>query len=67
VRYKSEAKVMNPGTVPVSMTITMDLEDWKRLRSQLSHAFPAWELREDIDRLVERISVNLEATEGRGE
>ncbi|MDA8260251.1 MAG: hypothetical protein M0Z99_32235 [Betaproteobacteria bacterium] len=44
-----------PDDIPVAMTITMTLGEWKRMQDQLSGpSFPAWRLRDAVRDMVAR-------------
>lgn len=53
-------EVTKPDSVDVTMTITMSLEAWKRLKGQLdeskmSQGYPMWDLRDQIRSLVGKV------------
>lgn len=49
---KAIIKIANPENVEVSMTITMTLEAWKRLREEISNIWPGWQLRGMITDMI---------------
>lgn len=53
---KAHAEVNNPGTVEVSITLTMPLADWKVLRGQLEAGkWPSYQLSMAITDVVAKI------------
>lgn len=41
---QTKIKVINPDSIQMELTITMDLKKWKELRAQLQQAWPSWDL-----------------------
>lgn len=39
-----QSKLQNVDAIEASITITMSIEDWKRLRKQLAEAHPSWKI-----------------------
>lgn len=49
---KAAFQIQSPDEVQVSMTLTMSLKDWRRLREQLAAQYPAWYVGRAISELV---------------
>jgi hypothetical protein len=63
-RFRATFKLANPDVMDATMTVTMNIGDWKQLRDQLNAthtAFPAWKLRDAIGDLVRRAEQDFEA------
>jgi hypothetical protein len=52
---KTVMRIEKPGLVEVSLTITMPLTDWQRLREQLSNDYPSWGLAQEIGDVVSQL------------
>lgn len=55
------AKVEQPETAKVALTITMPLAEWKLLREQLTADYPAWKLSQAISGLVRHVEEHFES------
>ncbi|PFH29080.1 hypothetical protein [Burkholderia sp. JKS000303] len=49
---KTEFKIQRPDDVPMTLTMTMTLGEWKRLEEQLSTSYPSWKLSTNIGEMV---------------
>lgn len=49
---KTSMRVENPEKVSVTLKVTMTIEEWQQLRSQLDIASPSWKLAAAIRDLV---------------
>ncbi|RSB84931.1 hypothetical protein EGT47_27965 [Burkholderia cenocepacia] len=49
---KSEFKIQQPDDVPMMLTMTMTLGEWKRLQEQLATTYPSWKLSTNIREMV---------------
>jgi hypothetical protein len=49
---KSELSVTNPNEIEFTLTITMTLEEWRKLRDELGHRWPASDLASDIGDMI---------------
>ncbi|MBN3777401.1 hypothetical protein G3O06_07530 [Burkholderia sp. Ac-20345] len=49
---KSEFKIQRPDAVPMTLTMTMTLGEWKNLQQQLSTTYPSWKLSTNIGEMV---------------
>ncbi|RRA01867.1 hypothetical protein [Burkholderia cepacia] len=49
---KTEFKIQRPDDVPMTLTMTMTLGEWKKLESQLSTSYPSWKLATNIGEMV---------------
>lgn len=49
---KSEFKIQRPDEVPMTLTMTMTLGEWKKLQEQLSTTYPSWKLSTNIGEMV---------------
>lgn len=59
-RLHATVEVEKPETVPVTMKLTMALEHWKALRSQITGSgYPAWAVKEAIDKLIAKIESQI--------
>jgi hypothetical protein len=52
---KTVMRIEKPGLVEVSLTITMSLTDWQKLRMQLSNDYPSWGLGQEIGDVVSQL------------
>lgn len=55
---KAEFKFENTDAVEATLSITMTLGDWKRLRKQLSSefgAYPSWKVIGQIDKMIAEV------------
>ncbi len=51
----STFKIEKPDAVDMTLTVTMSLADWKRLKSQLeSSQFPSWKMAQSIDQMIRK-------------
>lgn len=48
MKLKANFKVLYPEKIEMELTVTMSLEDWKRLGKQLPNEFPSYRLMEQI-------------------
>ncbi|MBJ9669002.1 hypothetical protein I5693_15750 [Burkholderia cenocepacia] len=49
---KSEFKIQRPDDVPMVLTMTMTLGEWKKLETQLAATYPSWKLSTSIGAMV---------------
>ncbi|WP_321789372.1 hypothetical protein [Burkholderia pyrrocinia] len=49
---KSEFKIQRPEDVPMTLTMTMTLGEWKKLQEQLATIYPSWKLSSNIGAMV---------------
>lgn len=49
---KIEYRATDPNTIELSMTITMSLADWSRLKEQLTASYPSWKLSDSIRNIM---------------
>ncbi|MDN7488530.1 hypothetical protein QZM35_12550 [Burkholderia sp. AU45274] len=49
---KTEFKIQRPDDVPMTLTMTMTLGEWKKLENQLSTSYPSWKLSTNIGEMV---------------
>ncbi|KVE36372.1 hypothetical protein [Burkholderia sp. BDU5] len=49
---KSEFKIQRPDDVPMPLTMTMTLGEWKKLQAQLATTYPSWKLSTNIGEMV---------------
>ncbi|MDF0501575.1 hypothetical protein POK33_12685 [Burkholderia cenocepacia] len=49
---KSEFKIQRPDDVPMTLTMTMTLGEWKKLQEQLATTYPSWKLSTNIGEMV---------------
>ncbi|MBU9293049.1 hypothetical protein KTD18_15990 [Burkholderia multivorans] len=49
---KSEFKILRPDEVPMTLTMTMTLGEWKKLQEQLATTYPSWKLSANIGEMV---------------
>lgn len=47
--------VQQPESINVTLTITMPMRDWNRLREQLPREYPSWRLGDAISDAVRRM------------
>jgi hypothetical protein len=64
---KASATVDQPENVPVTLTITMSLGEWKKLREQTGTQYPGWKLGELISEVVHGLEGIVTKTCGEGE
>lgn len=57
---KTEMRVADPGKVEITLTVTMPLADWKRLKADLPAAYPGWKLSEAIGSAVRSVEQTFE-------
>ena len=55
---KTTLRPINADKLELTLDVTMTLEEWKRLREQLSGHYPAWRLGQAITNLVSRAEQN---------
>ncbi len=60
---RTKAKIIEPDAVEVEITIRMTLHGWRELRSQLSGAYPSWELSRQISDVVNAVSDTFTAAD----
>lgn len=58
---KAKFKITNPDNAECTLTITMPLEKWKRLREQLDSNYPSWKLSNLIAQLVSKVQEECES------
>lgn len=58
-----DMQVENPDSVEVSLSMRMNLGDWKRLRKQLVSDYPSWKLGQAIAETVEHVDKHFRSTE----
>jgi hypothetical protein len=56
---KAIFNVENPNDVEFTLTITMRLGDWKRLKEQLGRDYPAWRLGRAIVDMVQQAGAHF--------
>ncbi|KVU48169.1 hypothetical protein WK69_10690 [Burkholderia ubonensis] len=49
---KFEFKILRPDDVPMTLTMTMTLGEWKKLQEQLASTYPSWKLSTTIGEMV---------------
>ena len=49
---KTYMKATNPDRIEFSLTITLELKEWKELQEQLSRDYPSWELSSKITSMI---------------
>lgn len=58
---KGEIEVEHPDAVQITLTLTMALGDWKRIREQIQSAYPGWLLgnliRDAVRKIEERVAI----------
>ena len=61
----TEFRAINQSEIEFELTITMNLEDWKRLKRQLentgSSTFPAWQVVKVIREMVDSANTHWKA------
>ena len=67
-RMDTKMQVERPGTVTFTLHITMELDDWVKLKTQLETAehwtsFPAYHLRDRIEDMVKQASASFRPEE----
>lgn len=62
---KARIALTDPNEVEVTVTLTMKLKDWKRLRDQVADQYPGWELRSVISDLVAKAGSHFEEQDER--
>lgn len=45
-------RVEEPKKIQATMEITMSIEEWEKLKNQLKHDYPAWDLSQNINNLI---------------
>lgn len=58
-------RIENPEDIKLSLSMTLPLKDWKRLREQLKNSgsvSPAWEVARIIDELVGKANLSIDHT-----
>ena len=62
---KTEFKAVNQAEIEFSLTITMPLAEWRRLKDQMDHIpaseFPAWRIVSAIRNMVAEANAHWEA------
>ena len=58
---KAKFKITNPDVAECTMTITMTLDSWRRLKEQLDSKSPSWELQKVITQLINKAEEKFEA------
>lgn len=54
---KGVFKLENPDDLMASLTLTMTIEQWKRLNALLDSKYPGWQVKQLIERLVVKATV----------
>lgn len=49
-------KLAKPGSLELTLTMTMPLHDWLSLREQLTNAFPSWQLSKAIRQMADQVT-----------
>ena len=57
---KAKFKITNPDVAECTLSVTMVLDSWKKLRDQLDSKYPSWELRKAINHLVTKAEEEFE-------
>ena len=52
-------QVTNPDSVELTLTMTMDLLTWKRLKEQLADEYPAWNLGSQIREMIDHADAHF--------
>ena len=50
-----QLKVTDPSSVQFTLTMTFELQDWRRLRKELTKHYPAWDIGKKIDDMVQQV------------
>lgn len=59
---ETSIKIEDPDDVKISMTITLSLNEWKILKTQLTipdQRYPGWDLERQISNLIEKIQQKI--------
>jgi hypothetical protein len=56
---KAVFNVENPDDVEFTLTITMPLGEWKRLKDQLANSYPAWKLGHAISDMIRQADTHF--------
>ena len=59
--FKSQIALENTDEIEATLSITMSIGDWKRLRADLPTKFPAWKLSETIGDLITKVTARIES------
>jgi hypothetical protein len=54
---KAILRINDPDSIEFTLTVTMPLREWKRLREQLKHEYPAFKLSDAISEMVKQASI----------
>lgn len=57
---KAVLRTTNPDSIEMTLTITMEVRDWKRLRDQLESDYPGWRLSSAIRSLINKAESHFE-------
>ena len=57
----TKLKVENPDAVEMTLTLTMPLGQWRRLKEQLGNAWPAWDVGSAIREMITKAETHFEA------
>jgi len=52
-------KVEKPDAIEMTLTMTMPLGHWKKLKNQLANNFPAWDLSTAITEMVNKAETHF--------
>ena len=59
---KTQFRIENPDDIQMTLTVTMPLDAWKRLRSELPPTYPSWKLSSAIGNMVDSATKTFSAT-----
>ncbi len=54
-------QIPNPDVIPVTLTITMTLGEWKELREQMGREYPAYKFSDAINNATHQLSQQVTA------
>ncbi len=63
---KTRFQAENPETIEMTLTVTMPLAAWRKLREQLGEGYPGWELRSAISGMVLHATKHFEGKTANG-
>jgi len=61
---KANFTTTNPGDIEMTMELTMNLKEWKKLKNQLSEDWPSWDLGSKITSMVYQAEQSFYPKEG---
>ena len=59
MKMKTKMQVTYPDSVELTLTMTMDLGTWKKLKKQLSDEYPAWDLGCQIREMIDHANAHF--------